>query len=108
MTLVYRSVFTDADGRICSQVDQLFREWLAAKGLEIPEEGLRAEGVALLSATDQIAWAQRREIVTATTEVVSRLRLVEEVPAARWVTTIVWADSSPGQTTTQGGTPTSW
>ncbi len=106
MTLVYRSVFSDSDGRICQTVDDLFGRWLKLKDLEIPDDGLSSDGTALLSASDQIAWAQRREIVTATTEVVRRLRLVEEADAARWVTTIVWGDST--HSARLPGAPAGW
>lgn len=90
MTLVYRSVFTDSDGRIGKVVPRLFTDWLGSKDLDVPPQGLTKHGAALDSKSDDIAWAAATSSRLGDGSAISRLRLIEEKPEARWVTTVSW------------------
>lgn len=92
MTLVYRSVFTDADGRISAAVPATFGAWLHSKGLTPPESGLAQAGAALESREGSIPWAARSSVAISGRQI-QRLRLVEETNEARWVTTLSWDDA---------------
>lgn len=94
MTLVYRSVFQDSEGRITAAVPGAFGEWLGSKGLVPPEDGLSSRGAALGSAFGDIAWASRTTLTVGVDSTIERLRLVEESFEARWVTTLVWKTSA--------------
>lgn len=89
MTLVYRSVFTDADGRIGAAVPATFEAWLRSKGLVPPASGLAQAGAALESREGAIAWAAHSSVAISERQI-QRLRLVEETNEARWVTTLSW------------------
>ena len=93
MSLVYRSVFADADGRISAAVPATFDAWLRSKGLITPDGGLASAGAALESQEGAIAWAARSS-VSASERQIQRLRLVEESNEARWVTTLSWHDTT--------------
>lgn len=93
MSLVYRSVFADADGRISAAVPATFDAWLRSKGLITPDSGLAPAGAALESQEGAIAWAARSS-VSASERQIQRLRLVEESNEARWVTTLSWHDTT--------------
>ena len=97
VTLVYRSVFTDADGRISAQVPAAFANWLRSKGLVPPDGGMGLSGGALESLNGSIAWAARSSFV-ASDRKIQRVRLVEETNDDRWVTTLSWdgAESDEG------------
>ena len=89
VTLVYRSVFTDADGRISATIPATFDAWLRSKGLVPPGIGLLQAGAALESQEGSIAWAARSSVAISQRQV-QRLRLVEETNEERWVTTLSW------------------
>ena len=93
MTLVYRSVFTDSDGRIQESVERVFVDWLASKGLSVPERGLADGGGPLSSDDNRVAFALRSRGRDAAGDPVDRLRLIEEDGETRWVTTIHWGTS---------------
>ncbi|GAA1915394.1 hypothetical protein [Nocardioides marmoribigeumensis] len=97
MTLVYRSVFSDADGRIVEAVLPAFRSWLSSKGFSPPED-VPASGVALeADGGGDMAWVARSALDLPTGGVLTRLRLVEESESARWVTTLAWTSESDGK-----------
>lgn len=89
MTLVYRSVFTDADGAISAALRREFEEWLASKKLKIPEAGLGRRGSALMSPEGDVAWASEHRTTLPTGDELHRLRLVEDNPGERWTTSAV-------------------
>jgi len=93
MTLVYRSVFTDADGRISANVSAIFDTWLGSKGLVPPQSGLAQAGAPLESGDGSIAWAARSSVAVPDRHI-QRLRLVEETKEERWATTLSWDDPS--------------
>ena len=88
MPLVYRSVFRDADGRIAETLGNEFTRWLAEKSLRLPEKGISQRGSALDSDDDSIAWAAELESTLPNGDRIHRFRLVEELPDARWITTV--------------------
>jgi hypothetical protein len=89
VALVYRSVFTDADGAIASAVPARFVEWLAVKHLSIPEAGLGSQPSALHSEGDVSAWALEQRSNLATGDQLHRLRLIEDQAGDRWTTSVV-------------------
>jgi hypothetical protein len=88
VVLVYRSVFTDADGAIASAIPAKFAEWLAVKKLTIPDAGLSSGQSALESEGDP-AWGVEQRSSLATGDQLHRLRLIEDQAGDRWTTSVV-------------------
>ncbi len=98
MTLVYRSVFKDADGTIVRSAESAFVEWLRAKGYDVSDDGL-SDGMQVLPApADVSVTVVRSSSSDGVGPALTRLRLVEDRETERWVTQATWpqADVPPG------------
>ncbi|TCM45228.1 hypothetical protein [Kribbella sp. VKM Ac-2568] len=87
MSLVYRSVFNDSDGRIATALRPEFERWLDSKALRLPKSGLSQRGSALESDDGAIAWATELDTQLPNGDRIYRVRLIEETADARWITT---------------------
>lgn len=104
MALVYRSLFSDADGEIASQLSAQFEQWLSSKDFAVPEGGLAGRGQALDSPNNDVAWASELRNDLPSGDRMHRLRLVEETAQGRWATSVA-AIAPPVD---QGGRPRIW
>lgn len=103
MTLVYRSVFKDADGTIVRSAESAFVEWLRGKGYEVSGSGLGG-GMQVLPATAGVSVTVVRSSSSEGLETpVTRLRLVEDRETERWVTQATWPSAE-----TQSDGENSW
>lgn len=96
MTLVYRSVFMDADGLIVDAAEGAFGEWLKAKGYEVPDEALH-DGLQTLAAPSDVSVTVLRQTSTdADGAALTRFSLVESREDERWVTQATWIQPGSG------------
>ncbi len=99
MPLVYRAVLHDSDGAITSAVEPLFRQWLVDKKL-VDEDFQIVHGTSTpLMQAENPTWLQHHHVPGRgkSQDELRRLRLVEESPEDRWITTVVWRRAVPTQ-----------
>ncbi len=99
MPLVYRAVLQDSDGAIVNAVEPLFRQWLLDKKLVNDDFDIVPEVNAALPLAADPTWLQHQHLPSRTKGQpgLRRLRLVEESPEDRWVTSVVWRAAVPTQ-----------
>lgn len=100
MALVYRAVLQDADGAITRSVESIFRNWLVEKHLVNDDFVLPAGLSAPLTGGESPAWLQHQQASAGgrgSQAGLHRIRLVEELPEGRWITSAVWHRPEPVQ-----------